>query len=127
MALFWRPQNLLLEHLITYRLPMMKSIPLTTITSYKFMHTWFRIGLKYQSSFPSHVVVGSSDDNQTQVLMQALMYEEGFQKNLINNRFMTFGANGVSVSQGTMSSVTKQIVDGWALHSMGVALYGSYN
>jgi hypothetical protein len=39
---------------------------------------------------------------------------------------MTFGANGVSVSQGTMSSVTKQIVDGWAPHSIGVALYVSY-
>jgi hypothetical protein len=40
---------------------------------------------------------------------------------------MTLGANGVFVFQGTMSSVTKQIVNGWAPHSMGVALYGSYN
>jgi hypothetical protein len=40
---------------------------------------------------------------------------------------MTFGANGVSISQGTMSSVTKQIVDGWAPHSKGVALFGSNN
>ncbi len=59
--------------------------------------------------------------------MQALVYEEGFQKKLISKRLMTFGANGVYVFQSTMSSVTKQIVDGWAPHSMGVALYGSYN
>jgi hypothetical protein len=35
------------------------------------------------------------------------MYEKGFPKKLISKKLMTFGANGVSVFQGTVSSVTE--------------------
>jgi hypothetical protein len=65
-------------------------------------------------------MVGSGADNLTQALMQALMQEGGLAKDLIGKRLMTFGADGVFVFQGTKSSVTKQITNGWAPHSMGV-------
>ncbi len=52
--------------------------------------------------------------------MQALMHEGGLTKYLIGKRLMTFGVDGFSIYQGTKSGVTKQIVDGWAPHSMGV-------
>jgi hypothetical protein len=47
--------------------------------------------------FPQRVVVGSSIDNLIQILMQALMHEIGPTKYLIGKRFMTFGANRVSI------------------------------
>jgi len=68
----------------------------------------------------SCVVVGSTVDNLIEDLMQPLMHERGFTKDLISKKLMTFGANGVPSFQGTMLGVTKQIVDGWVPHSMGV-------
>jgi len=65
-------------------------------------------------------VVGLGGDNLIQVLMQALMHEGRFTKDLISKMFMTFDVDEVFVFQGTKSGVTKQIVDGWAPHSMGV-------
>jgi hypothetical protein len=38
--------------------------------------------------------------------MQTLMHQGGFIKELIGCRFMTFGANGVFVFQGTKLGVT---------------------
>jgi hypothetical protein len=65
-------------------------------------------------------VAGSRADNLTQVFIQDLMHEGGLTKDLIGKKLMTFGANGVSVFQGTKLGVTCQISDGWAPHSMGV-------
>jgi hypothetical protein len=39
---------------------------------------------------------------------------------MISKKLITFGVDGVSIFQGVRSKVTKQISDGWALHSMGV-------
>jgi hypothetical protein len=66
------------------------------------------------------VVARLGANNLTQVLMQTLMHEGGFTKKLIGKRLMTFGADGVSIFQGTRSSFTKTIVDGWVPCSMGV-------
>ncbi len=66
------------------------------------------------------VVVGLGVDNLIQVLMQALMHQGGLIKNLIGIKFMTFGANGVSVFQGIKLGVTRQIFDARAPHSIGV-------
>jgi hypothetical protein len=52
-----------------------------------------------------HVVVGLNTDNFTQVLMQAMMHQGGFTKDLISIRHMTFGIDGVSVFQGTRLGV----------------------
>ncbi len=46
------------------------------------------------------VMVGSSVDNRTQVLIQVLMHQGCFTKYLIGIRLMTFGADGVYVFQG---------------------------
>jgi len=51
----------------------------------------------------THVVVGSSVDNLTQVLMQTLMNQGGLTKDIIGKKLMTFGANGVYVFQGVRS------------------------
>jgi type IV secretory pathway TrbD component len=51
------------------------------------------------------------------------MHEKGFTKYLIGKRFMTFGVDGVSIFQGTRLSVIKQIVDGWAPHSIGFIVW----
>jgi hypothetical protein len=40
-------------------------------------------------------MVGSNANNLTQVFMQALMHEGGLMKDLIGEKLMTFGANGV--------------------------------
>ncbi len=66
------------------------------------------------------MVAGLGANNLIQVLMQALMHKGGLAKYLIGKRFMNFGVDGVSICQGTRSGVTKQIVDGWAPHSIGV-------
>jgi len=52
--------------------------------------------------------------------MQTLMNQGGLVKDMIVNKLMTFGVNGVFVFQGVRSWVTKQIFDGWAPHSMGM-------
>jgi hypothetical protein len=48
------------------------------------------------------------------------MHETGLTKYLIGKRLMTFGVDGVSIFQSTRLGDTKQIVDCWAPHSMGV-------
>jgi hypothetical protein len=68
------------------------------------VYNWLKIPILFSFEY---VVVGSSVDNQTQVLMQALLYERGFTKKLVGKKLMTFSAKGVSISQSTMSSVTK--------------------
>jgi hypothetical protein len=40
-------------------------------------------------------MVGSNANNLTQVFMQALMHEGGLMKDLIGEKLMTFGVNGV--------------------------------
>jgi hypothetical protein len=67
---------------------------------------WFRIGYKYESSFPFNVVVESSVDNLTQVFMQATLMHGGFTKDLIGNMLWTFGVDGVFVFQGIRLGVT---------------------
>ncbi len=52
-----------------------------------------------------YVVVGSGFDNLIQVLMQVLMHQGGFTKDLIGIKLMTFGADGVSIFQGIKSNV----------------------
>jgi PII-like signaling protein len=42
----------------------------------------------------------SNANNLAQVFMQALMHEGGLMKDLISEKLMTFGANGVFVFQG---------------------------
>ncbi len=66
------------------------------------------------------MVVGLNVDNLIHVLMQSLMNQGGLTKDMIGKRFMTFGVDGVYVSQVAKSRVTKHIYDGWAFHSMGV-------
>jgi hypothetical protein len=48
------------------------------------------------------------------------MHEGGLTKYLISKKLITFNADGVFVFQSTKLSVTKQLVDGWAPHSIGV-------
>jgi hypothetical protein len=67
-----------------------------------------------------YVAAGLSDDNLIQVLMQVIMHEGGFTKDLISKMFMTFDVDEVFVFQGTKSGVTKKFIDGWVPHSMGV-------
>jgi len=57
------------------------------------------------------VVARLSANNLTQVLMQALMHQGGLTKDLIGIRLMTFGVDGVSIFQGTRSSVIMSIFD----------------
>jgi hypothetical protein len=73
------------------------------------------------------VVLGSSVDNPTQILMQALMHEGGLTKDLVGMKLITFSANGVFVFQSTRLSVTQQISNGWAPHFHGASLHGSQN
>jgi hypothetical protein len=58
------------------------------------------------------VVLGSSVDNLSQILMQALMHEGGLTKDLIRKKFMAFSANGGFFFQGTKLNVTQQISNG---------------
>jgi hypothetical protein len=39
---------------------------------------------------------------------------------MISKKLMTFGIDVVYIFQGVKSRVTKQIFNGWALHSMGM-------
>ncbi len=43
------------------------------------------------------VMVGSGVDNRIQILIQALIHQEGLTKHLISIRLTTFGAKGVLV------------------------------
>jgi hypothetical protein len=52
--------------------------------------------------------------------MQVLMHQGSLTKDLIGIKFMTFGADGVSVFGGTKLGVIRQIFDAWAPHSRGV-------
>ncbi len=59
------------------------------------MHMWCKNWLQIPILFSfEHVVVGSSVDNLTQVLLQSLMNQGGLTKDIISKRLMTFGANG---------------------------------
>jgi len=68
---------------------------------------WIPIFLSFEC-----VVLGSSIDNLTQILMQALMHEGGLTKDLVGMKLITFSANGVFVFQSTRLSVTQQIFNG---------------
>jgi hypothetical protein len=59
--------------------------------------------------------------------MQALMHEGGLTKDLIGKKLMAFNVNGVFILQGTRSSVTQQISNGWAPHFHWASLHGSQN
>jgi hypothetical protein len=83
---------------------------------------WIPIFLSFEC-----VVLGSSIDNLTQILMQALMHEGGLTKDLVGMKLITFSANGVFVFQNTRLSVTQQISNGWAPHFHGASLHGSQN
>jgi len=39
---------------------------------------------------------------------------------MTSKKLMTFGVDGVFIFQGVKSRLTKQISNGWVLHSMGV-------
>jgi len=65
------------------------------------------------------VVVRLGANNLTQMFMETLMKQGGLTKDMIGKKLMTFHAIGVFVFQGVRSGVTKQIFDGWDLHSMG--------
>ncbi len=126
-ALSWRPPNVLLEQCNSFHLLVMRLIPSTIKASFQFMLMWFKIGCGYQSFFPLSVVLGSSVDNLTQILMQALMHEGGLTKDLVVMKLITFSANGVFVFQNTRLSVTQQISNAWAPHFHGASLHGSQN
>jgi hypothetical protein len=53
------------------------------------------------------VVVRSSVDNLTQMLMQSLMNQGSLSKDMVGKKFMTFGADGVFVFQNVKLRVTK--------------------
>jgi hypothetical protein len=86
------------------------------------VQNWLRIPIFI--SF-EHVAVGLNVDNLIQILMQTLMHEGGPMKILISKRLVNFGVDGVFVFQGIRSGVIIQIVNGWAPHFHGGALYGS--
>jgi hypothetical protein len=54
---------------------------------------------------------GSGSDNLTKVIVEALTIGGGLPRNLIAQKFIFFGANGINVFYGTKSGVTKQIHD----------------
>jgi hypothetical protein len=125
--LSWKPPNVSLEQCNSFHLLVMKLIPSTIKASFQFMLMWFKIGCGYQSFFPLSVVLGSSVDNLTQILMQALMHERGLTKDLVSMNVITFSANGVFAFQSTTLNVTQQISNGWAPHFHGASLHGSQN
>ncbi len=56
------------------------------------------------------MVVGSSANNLTQVLMQALMQEGGLAKDLIGKRLMTFGAMGFLFSKALDQALENKLL-----------------
>jgi hypothetical protein len=65
------------------------------------------------------MMVGSSANNLTQMLMQALMNQGGLTKDMIGKKLMTFGANNFYVFQGVRLRVRKKKIHGWVPFSMG--------
>jgi hypothetical protein len=63
---------------------------------------------------------GLGSDNPTKVIMEVLTIAKGLPRDQIAQKPICFGADGVTVFQGTKNGVTKQIHDTYALHSIGV-------
>jgi hypothetical protein len=63
---------------------------------------------------------GLGSDNLTKVIMEALTIGGVLPRYQITQKLIYFGANGVSVFQGTKNGVIKQIHNTYALDSIGV-------
>jgi hypothetical protein len=78
------------------------------------VQNWVRIPILISLD---RTVVGSGSNNLT--IMEAFMISGGLPRNQITQKLICFGVDDVNVFQGTRTSVTKQIHDNYAPHSLG--------
>jgi hypothetical protein len=67
-----------------------------------------------------HVLEGSSSNNLTKMIMEALTIKGGMLRHQVVSKLMSFGVDDVNVFQDTKYSVTKHIWDDYAPFSIGV-------
>jgi hypothetical protein len=70
------------------------------------MENWVKIPILISYNY---VLEGSSFDNLTKVIMEALTIWGGMPKYQVVSKLMNFGANNINVFQSTKSGITKQI------------------
>jgi hypothetical protein len=70
---------------------------------YYMVENWVRIPILICLE---RVVAHSRNDNLTNVIMEALMIDEGLPLNQTAQKFICFGVDGVNVFQGTKTSFT---------------------
>jgi hypothetical protein len=67
-----------------------------------------------------HVLEGSSSNNLTKMIMEALTIKGGMLRHQVVSKLMSFGVDNVNVFQDTKCGVTKHIWDDYAPVSIGV-------